>query len=194
VDEPWRTCLALAWDSYRDGTIPVGAVVTDANGAIVARGRNRIFEPDGSALAGTRLAHAEVEALAALPSSTRYQDHTLYSALEPCLLCVGAALMSTIGRVEYAAVDPYGGACRAELGLPKQPFTVEGPVGGAPGRIAAMLSAAYWLRRQSELAPTIVAAFGPGPTADAERLFALEPLPSGHFDEALPALLEAIDY
>ena len=83
----------------------------------MARGRNRIFDPLDGGVAGTRLAHAELDALAQLPVTRRYRDHTLYSSLEPCLLCVGATTRSKVGAVCYAAVDPYGGACNAEMNL-----------------------------------------------------------------------------
>ncbi len=69
LEGAWRESFELAWEAFRVGTIPVGAVVADASGEIVARGRNRIFEeeaPPGQ-LAGTYLAHAELNALAGLP-------------------------------------------------------------------------------------------------------------------------------
>ena len=50
LDEPWHAALELAWEAYLAGTIPVGSVVADADGRIVARGRNRIFEPPGHGL------------------------------------------------------------------------------------------------------------------------------------------------
>ena len=48
LEEPWRASLELAWEAYRAGTVPVGAVVAGADGSVVARGRNRIFDPPGS--------------------------------------------------------------------------------------------------------------------------------------------------
>lgn len=43
-EEPWRACFEGAWDAFVAGTIPVGAAVVAPGGAVVARGRNRIFE------------------------------------------------------------------------------------------------------------------------------------------------------
>lgn len=83
----WRRTFELAWEAHGRGTIPVGAVIAAPDGEIVAEGRNRIFEgraPAGE-LAGTRLAHAEVNALAHLDLSRRWEDHTLYTSLEPCV-------------------------------------------------------------------------------------------------------------
>ena len=53
LDARWRATLELAWEAYLAGTIPVGAVVADADGRVVARGRNRIFEPAGTGLSGS---------------------------------------------------------------------------------------------------------------------------------------------
>ncbi|HZC30041.1 MAG TPA: hypothetical protein VE261_00890, partial [Gaiellaceae bacterium] len=64
LDEPWRVSLELAWEAYLAGTIPVGSAVVASDGTVVARGRNRIFDPSGRGLSGSRLAHAEVDALA----------------------------------------------------------------------------------------------------------------------------------
>jgi tRNA(adenine34) deaminase len=92
LDSPWREVLILGWEAYEAGSIPVGAVVVDDGGAILARGRNRIFEdPREGRLAGSRLAHAEINALAQLRAPATYEGATLYSLLEPCHLCLGAA-------------------------------------------------------------------------------------------------------
>src|SRR5438552_1432449 len=95
LSPPWRAAFDLAWESFQAGSPPVGAVVTDRSDRIIGWGRSRRHEtvaPVGQ-LAGSRLAHAEVNALAALPV-----DHDpelrLYVTLEPCLLCVAAAAIS----------------------------------------------------------------------------------------------------
>jgi tRNA(Arg) A34 adenosine deaminase TadA len=182
VDAPWDTCLALAWEAYRAGTIPVGAVVTDADGAIVARGRNRIF--DG----GSRLDHAEVDALRRLPPTRRYEDHTVWSMLEPCLLCVGATLMSTVRTIRYATRDVYGGACSGTIDVPdyaRAAMRIEGPVGGAIARLGSALQAAFWLGRESPRAREIEATFD---VEAGARIRAAVDLPE-RFEEALPRLL-----
>jgi tRNA(Arg) A34 adenosine deaminase TadA len=194
VEGPWRAALALAWEAFRAGTIPVGAVVVNAAGEHVGAERNRIFEPhDG--IVGTRLAHAEVLALAHLASSERYDDHVLYSTLEPCSLCAGAALHSTVGAVRYLAADPWAGGYAA--GVPPRFRTraplVDGPQDGPAARLSAALNVAFWLRDPRANAAAIVAAFDaatPGAAVAAERLLADE-LPAG-FEEALPRLLELL--
>ena len=110
VEDPWRVCLELAWESCRNGSVGVGSVITDANGGIVARGRSRAFEfdaePGASGLVGTALAHAEVNALAAMRTGVPRGGHVLWTSLEPCLLCAGAAVLAQIGTVRYLARDP----------------------------------------------------------------------------------------
>jgi tRNA(adenine34) deaminase len=192
LDEPWRECLRLAWEAYRAGTIPVGAVVVDGAGRIVGRGRNRIFaEPDGG-LAGTRLAHAEVDALRALPAGPRYRDHVVYSALEPCLLCVGAVLVSEVGGIRYLAVDPVGGACRGRIDVPharREPLEIEGPFEGWPERLATALSIAFWLGHPE--AAKVVSLWTGGSRAAGERIRAF-PNPPAALEEALADLLACL--
>jgi len=101
-----RRALELAWNAYCAGSFPVGAVLTEPAGAIVAEGRNHAGEstaPDGL-MRGTVIAHAEMSVLAQLPQSD-YADFTLWTTLEPCLLCQAAATMSHIGHVRYLAPD-----------------------------------------------------------------------------------------
>ena len=53
---PWQACLEGAWQAYCAGSLPIGAVVTDAAGAILSRGRNRRYEPagEGNFVSGSR--------------------------------------------------------------------------------------------------------------------------------------------
>src|SRR6266700_6132653 len=113
--EPWRVCLEEAWSAYGAGSLPIGAAVVDADGRVVGRARNRIFE-DGRAASGTnlvghRLAHAEVNALLALDHrDVDVRTCVLYTTLEPCALCVGAIRMLALPEVRYAARDPTAGS------------------------------------------------------------------------------------
>jgi tRNA(Arg) A34 adenosine deaminase TadA len=151
VVDPWGEVFTLMWDAYTAGTIPVGALVVDETGAVAARGRNRIFgEPEGRELGRSRLAHAEVNALAALDSGRRYEGYTLYTALEPCHLCLAAAIAVRVGRVCYAAADPYGGAVgllRPSADHLAHPVEVEGPLDDARGRLPELLHVAHFLWR-----------------------------------------------
>ena len=93
--------------------VPVGAVVVCDN-AIIGRGRNQ-----REALADPT-AHAEVMALrdaARSLSSWRLDAATLYVTLEPCIMCIGAAVLSRIERLVYACDDPKAGACGSQFDI-----------------------------------------------------------------------------
>lgn len=64
--------------------------------------------------------HAELEALRASPAdlSHRFNQMTLYTTLEPCVMCAGAILLHQIGRVVFGAADDYGGIGAAVDSLP----------------------------------------------------------------------------
>lgn len=195
LDEPWRAALELAWEAYLAGTIPVGSVVAAPDGTVVARGRNRIFDPPGHGLAGSRLAHAEVDALAQLPVTDRYRDHVLYSTLEPCLLCTAATLLATVGRIEYAAVDPFGGACNGSIDTPhwhRSAPEIAQPLGGWPGRLSAALQSAFWQAHADHLrAAEIVELFGAESQRAGERVLELDGT-APHLQDALPRLLDCL--
>src|SRR5512140_3513299 len=93
LESPWQTALEESWAAYCAGSIPIGAVVTDASGAILSRGRNRAHEKTASPTGGTvgPLAHAELNALLALDFSA-IDPHTchIYTVTEPCPMCMGA--------------------------------------------------------------------------------------------------------
>lgn len=104
-----HAALELAWTSFRSGSFGIGAVVTDPDGTIVASGRNRILERDAGddVLAGSSLAHAEMNALAKLP----YRAHegaglVLWTTLQPCIQCLGAIRLSSVADVRVLAPDP----------------------------------------------------------------------------------------
>jgi tRNA(Arg) A34 adenosine deaminase TadA len=201
LDSAWRRAFELAWEAYGAGTTPVGAVVADARGQIVAEGRNARYAGAGVPLAGSHIAHAEVVALGCLSSEHSYPDHTLLTTLEPCLLCVGAAVMSSVGDVRFAGADPYGGASAlpADLNahLRRGLTTFRGPRADAVGLFAAALHVEFYLRRKP--AGHVVAAYReamPTAVAAAEivaglRLFeaaaAGEPI-AARFDAAIASL------
>jgi tRNA(adenine34) deaminase len=151
LDRPWQRAFELAWEAYARGTTPVGAVVADESGRIVAEGRNARYDRDAP-LAGSHIAHAEIGALAGLSSERNYPDHVLVTTLEPCLLCAGAAVMSNVGTVRFAGVDPYGGASALPAGLNahlRRGLTrFEGPREDALGLVAAALHVEFYLRRK----------------------------------------------
>jgi tRNA(adenine34) deaminase len=125
---PWQACLEEAWLAYHAGSVPIGAVVTGRDGSLLSRGRNRITEQDGphGLLFGHTLAHAEINALAVLPDGPGLRHAcTLYTAVEPCPLCLGAIYMSGVRTIRYASRDPYAGAIDL---LGKTPYLSRKPV------------------------------------------------------------------
>jgi tRNA(Arg) A34 adenosine deaminase TadA len=144
LDGAWARALELAWASFRAGTTPVGAVIVGPSGAIVAEGRGRRYEPAGppGQLAGSDIAHAEVNALAGLRAGAGYRDHVLLTTLEPCAMCHGAALQAGVGALRFAGADPYAGTGALDFGTPqarRRRLAVHGPLAGERGRLAELL-------------------------------------------------------
>lgn len=114
----WQTAVSQAWTAYCAGSLPIGAVIVDdENGRLIATGRNAIHETDSnSPLNGSRLAHAEMNALITLSqTAVPPQNCTLYTTLEPCMMCLGAIRMMRIKAVQFACADPLAGsACLVE--------------------------------------------------------------------------------
>ena len=107
----WSVHMAAALDEARAATahddVPVGAIVLDPTGSVVAARHNE------RELSGDPTAHAEVLALrdaAAAAGSWRLDGYTLVATLEPCVMCAGAAQQARIGTVVFGAMDVKGGA------------------------------------------------------------------------------------
>ena len=111
VQQAWRAPMLAALDEARaalaTGDVPIGAVVLDASGAVVGRGRN-VREADADPTG-----HAEVVALraaAAARGEWRLEGCTLVVTLEPCTMCAGALVLSRVDRVVFGAYDAKAGA------------------------------------------------------------------------------------
>jgi tRNA(adenine34) deaminase len=149
LEQPFQEAFELAWKSLIAGTIGVGSVITDAEGRIIARGRNRVYDPPGGdgLLQGNRLAHAEMNALAEVPTDQSLADCTLWSTQQPCPLCSAAAVMSFVGNVQFLAADPvFSGIERMpELNdwLDRYWPNYEGPTADDRWAVAAMLFQLY---------------------------------------------------
>ncbi len=109
--QPWVAPMRLALDEARDALatddVPIGAVVLDATGAVIGRGRNireAVGDPTG---------HAEVVAIreaAAAVGEWRLTGCTLLVTLEPCTMCAGAIVLSRLSRLVFGAYDDRAGA------------------------------------------------------------------------------------
>jgi tRNA(adenine34) deaminase len=102
-----RAALAEAEAAVATGDVPVGAVILDDAGTIVARGRNR-REANGDPTA-----HAELDAIKAAARAAggwRLDGLTLVVTLEPCTMCAGAITSARLSRLVFGAADPRAGA------------------------------------------------------------------------------------
>lgn len=125
---PWQVCMQEAWAAYCAGSLPIGACVTDGEGQILSRGRNRIDESAGEApyVHHSVLAHAELNALLAL--QVPYQERAsaeLYTTTEPCPLCMGALYISGVRSLHYAARESHAGSTNL---LGKTPYMSRKPI------------------------------------------------------------------
>ncbi len=113
-EKEMRAALVLAREAAELGEVPVGCVVTDADGKVIGRGRNRREE------AGDATAHAEMEAIreaCAVLGDWRLEGCTLTVTLEPCPMCAGAIINARIPTVVYGAKEPLSGSCGSVIDL-----------------------------------------------------------------------------
>jgi tRNA(adenine34) deaminase len=112
-----RQALELAQRAALDDEVPVGAVLV-LDGEVIGEGWNRpITDRDPTA-------HAEILALRAGARrlrNYRLAGSTLYATLEPCAMCMGAAINARVLRVVFGAWDQKAGACGSVVDLSRQP-------------------------------------------------------------------------
>lgn len=111
-----RAALDLAREAGEAGDVPIGAVVLDASGDIVASDRNRREELSDAT------AHAEMLVLSRRSREIgdwRLTGHTLVVTLEPCPMCAGAAVLARLDRVVYGAADLKAGAAWTLYNIPQ---------------------------------------------------------------------------
>jgi tRNA(adenine34) deaminase len=102
----FQHAIQLALEAEKEDNLPIGAVIS-LDGRIIAEGKNAIWFPKFNPNR-----HTEIEALRNVPEQLwkSSRNMTLYTTLEPCLMCIGAILLHHIGRVMYGSSDDYGGA------------------------------------------------------------------------------------
>jgi tRNA(adenine34) deaminase len=110
-----QAALELAAAALKGGEFPVGCVIAQGS-RIVACGTRR-----GTAQGRVNeVDHAELVALRCLTDNPKirpgeYRNLTLFTTMEPCLMCFGAILISGIGRIVFAYEDVMGGGTRCDL-------------------------------------------------------------------------------
>ena len=108
-----RIALDLAQQAALAGEVPVGAVLV-LDDQVIGRGRNAPIERCDPT------AHAEILALreaSALTRNYRLERATLYTTLEPCVMCAGALVAARVERVVYGARDLRFGGVRSKFRL-----------------------------------------------------------------------------
>ncbi|WP_404978496.1 nucleoside deaminase [Bifidobacterium aquikefiricola] len=166
ITRPWNhamnRALALAHIAQDGGDVPIGAVVLNKKGEVVAEGYNR------REATGDPLAHAEIVALRQahgttvdvplfdMPESSRIASVrpanwnlsglTLVVTMEPCPMCAGAAVLSHVDRIVFGCWDPKLGACGSVWDIPRDPHTGHKPVviGGVKEQESASLLNAFF--------------------------------------------------
>ena len=108
-----RMALDLAHEAESSGEVPVGAVVVMA-GEVIGRGYNAPIQRSDPT------AHAEILALreaCAAVANYRLEGATLYTTLEPCVMCAGALVAARIAKVVFGARDLRFGGVRSKYRL-----------------------------------------------------------------------------
>jgi tRNA(adenine34) deaminase len=112
--------MAVALEEARravgHGDVPIGAVILDPTGEVVASEHNRREE------LGDATAHAEILAISARSRALgdwRLAGHTLVVTLEPCAMCAMAAVWARLDRVVYGAADPKAGGAWSLYNIPQ---------------------------------------------------------------------------
>ncbi|MCX7958805.1 MAG: nucleoside deaminase [Deltaproteobacteria bacterium] len=103
-----REALSEAEKAFEAGEIPVGALIVNRDGKIIARGMNL------KETTKTPIMHAEIVAIIDAHRNRRMMyltDSILYTTLEPCPMCAGALVNERISEIVFAAEDKKYGAC-----------------------------------------------------------------------------------
>ena len=139
--------LQYAQQAADIGEVPVGAVLVDKQGTIVAGSGNNCIS------ANDPTGHAEMHTLRLAAEKTgnyRFPGSCLYVTLEPCAMCAGALVNARIERVIYGASDPKGGAINSiySIGVDgKLNHTFNVTPGVLQQQCSAVLKAFFKIRR-----------------------------------------------
>ncbi len=155
----WRDLEALmaeALDEARraldEGNVPIGSVLADGHGTILAQGRSRTEET------GNFLLHAEMvafeNALGQVPSNKR--DTVLVTTLEPCVMCYGAAMSARVDTILYALEAPFNGGTGRCTPMHSPGMVTPRVIGGVGREKSRELLAAWRQRTDSPFAEKLM--------------------------------------
>jgi tRNA(adenine34) deaminase len=138
-EELMRKALVIAQEALASGDVPVGAIIIDRAGEVIASARNeRELHHDSTA-------HAEILAIRRACEKIgqwRLEEHTIITTLEPCAMCAGAIAQSRISTLIFGAWDEKAGAVGSVWDLLRDPrslFKVEVRGGVLAKECSAML-------------------------------------------------------
>lgn len=143
--------MSLAFDeacaAARENEVPVGAVLVDAKGQLLARAHNQVIAQHDPT------AHAEITCLrqaAKAAGNYRLTGSILAVTLEPCLMCVGALIHARVAGIVFAAPDPKAGALVSNLDAAALPFVNHRPwiLQGVLGEDCSALLKRFFLARR----------------------------------------------
>ena len=172
LERPWQAAFEEAWASWRAGCFGIGAVLAGDDGTVVARGRNRVLEQAGGeshSLRESLIAHAEMNAFLDFPIERGTADGlTLFTTMQPCLMCMSTAVMLRVREIRFATDDAmFEGITEALASAPycmeRMPVMV-GPLPGKLATFALLLPLAFsrtwtprgrWSRRYAEAHPEL---------------------------------------
>jgi tRNA(adenine34) deaminase len=141
--------LAAAEAAGARGEVPIGAVVVRGARLLARAGNASIAQRDPAG-------HAEVLALRAAAQAAgnyRLPGAVLYVTVEPCAMCIGAAIQARIGRLVYGCPDPKGGAVESLHALhadPRLNHRIAVTRGVEAARARALVRAFFRARRRAD--------------------------------------------
>ncbi|MBQ3552999.1 MAG: tRNA adenosine(34) deaminase TadA [Clostridia bacterium] len=141
-----KLALAQAKAAYRNGEVPVGAIIV-RNGEVIATAHN-LMEKKHDATA-----HAEILAIrkaSKFINDWRLSDCTLYSTLEPCVMCIGACVNSKLKGLVFGAYDERLGCAGSRIDLGDSWFNHSiVTIGGVMEKECALLLKRFFLDKRS---------------------------------------------
>ena len=118
-----QLAYAQALKAFKGKEVPIGAILVDRAGNVIARGHNQVEKFQ------TQVAHAEISVIKKATKKIenwRLEGSTLYVTVQPCMMCMGAIYLSRIFRVVYGVISPKYGFdfnSKSELGIYKNLHT-----------------------------------------------------------------------
>jgi tRNA(Arg) A34 adenosine deaminase TadA len=103
----WQICFGLARIAFQNGSLPIGCLINNAKGNHIARSQAKMIY---GSMKTNMTQHAEMIALSQIPVPELEQRLIMYTTVEPCPMCFGAANVARIAELHYATRDPWAGS------------------------------------------------------------------------------------